>query len=410
MLIALAKEKGLKVTCDVAVYALFFSRTDFPQAECLPTAEDQAALWEHIQIADILSIGSLPHQLGQALGKKVSPASGVEEALPLLLTAVSQGKLTLEDITTKMHDNPCAIFGLPEQPQTYVEVEVLRTSNFTREDAVWSPLAGKPVAGAVHRVVINGHSVYLDGTTFSMPLGRDISVTGPRAGAKPSRLSFSRQSRPSISGPTGFESKSPLMKPAAPSNLMSLSSAPVRDPSPARALSSLQPHPAFSRRHILSVKQFNREDLHALFNLASEMRTQVERFGGVDTLRGRVLCNLFFEPSTRTSSSFETAMKRCGGEVVSIAAERSSVTKGESLPDTIRTLGCYADAIVIRHPEVGSAKTAAKFSPVPIINAGDGIGEHPTQSLLDVYTIREELGSVNGITVTLSEFTLLSEQ
>ena len=168
-----------------------------------------------------------------------------------------------------------------------------------------------------------------------------------------------------------------------------------------RVFSPLTPHPAFHRKHILSVKQFTHQDIHDLFSLAHEMRLQVERQGTLDILRGKVLATAFFEPSTRTSSSFDAAMKRCGGSVVSVAVERSSVQKGESLPDTIRTLGCYADAIVIRHPEVGSAQTAAKFSPIPIINAGDGIGEHPTQALLDIYTIRSELGTVNGRTITL---------
>jgi carbamoyl-phosphate synthase/aspartate carbamoyltransferase len=184
---------------------------------------------------------------------------------------------------------------------------------------------------------------------------------------------------------------------------MALAAQPIATPavSPVPALQSLQSHPSFSRRHILSVKQFNRDDLHALFNLASEMRTQVERQGSVDTLRGRVLCTLFYEPSTRTSTSFEAAMKRCGGEVVQVTATTSSVQKGESLSDTIKTVGCYADAVVLRHPAVGSSKDVAKSSLVPIINAGDGIGEHPTQSLLDVFCIREELGSVNGVTITL---------
>jgi ornithine carbamoyltransferase len=142
---------------------------------------------------------------------------------------------------------------------------------------------------------------------------------------------------------------------------------------------SLQPHPSFHRRHILSVKQFTHRDMYDLFSLAHEMRLQVERNGTLDILKGKVLCTVFYEPSTRTSSSFDAAMKRCGGQVVQITADSSSVVKGESLPDTIRTLGCYGDAIVIRHPDVGSAQLAAKFSPVPIINAGDGIGEHPTQ-------------------------------
>ena len=94
-------------------------------------------------------------------------------------------------------------------------------------------------------------------------------------------------------------------------------------------------------------------------------------------------------------------MARCGGQVITVNTLRSSVAKGETLADTVRTLGCYGDVIVLRHPAVGSSQEAAKFSPVPILNAGDGIGEHPTQALLDVFTIREELGTVNGLTVTL---------
>jgi carbamoyl-phosphate synthase / aspartate carbamoyltransferase len=119
--------------------------------------------------------------------------------------------------------------------------------------------------------------------------------------------------------------------------------------------------------------------MYDLFTLANEMRLEVERSGTLDVLKGKVLCTVFYEPSTRTSSSFDAAMKRCGGEVVQISADTSSVVKGETLADTIRTLACYGDAIVLRHPDVGSAQLAAKYSSVPIINAGDGIGEHPTQ-------------------------------
>ncbi|KAI1787477.1 hypothetical protein LXA43DRAFT_1028840 [Ganoderma leucocontextum] len=176
----------------------------------------------------------------------------------------------------------------------------------------------------------------------------------------------------------------------------------VRGPAASmQVFSHLLPHPAFNRRHILTVKQFGHRDVHDLFTLAHEMQLQVERNGTLDILKGKVLATLFYEPSTRTSSSFDTAMKRCGGEVVNVHVDSSSVLKGESLPDTIRTLGCYADGIVIRHPDVGSSQLAAKFSPVPILNAGDGIGEHPTQALLDVYTIRSELGTVNGRTITM---------
>lgn len=158
----------------------------------------------------------------------------------------------------------------------------------------------------------------------------------------------------------------------------------------------------FYGQHILSVAQFSRSDLEDVFEVAAEMRTMVERVGTFDLLKGKILANLFYEPSTRTSSSFTAAMERLGGSVIPINEVRySSVSKGESLPDTVRTLETYSDVIVIRHPETGSAAIAARYCRKPIINAGDGIGEHPTQALLDLFTIREELGRVDGLTVTM---------
>jgi len=158
----------------------------------------------------------------------------------------------------------------------------------------------------------------------------------------------------------------------------------------------------FYGNDILSVLQFNREDLDYIFEVAKEMRAMVERVGTFDLLKGKILANLFYEPSTRTSSSFFSAMERLGGSVIPInEVHYSSVAKGESLPDTIRSLGCYADVIVIRHPEVGSAKMAAEYARKPVINAGDGPGEHPTQALLDLFTIMEELERVDGLTVTM---------
>ena len=158
----------------------------------------------------------------------------------------------------------------------------------------------------------------------------------------------------------------------------------------------------FYGQDILSVSQFCREDLDYVFGVAEAMRTMVAHIGTFDLLKGKILANLFYEPSTRTSSSFIAAMERLGGSVIQINdVKYSSVTKGESLPDTIRTLESYADVIVLRHPETGSAAIAAQYARKPIINAGDGIGEHPTQALLDLFTIREELGAIDGLTVTM---------
>ncbi|OGO22589.1 MAG: aspartate carbamoyltransferase [Chloroflexi bacterium RBG_16_51_16] len=155
-------------------------------------------------------------------------------------------------------------------------------------------------------------------------------------------------------------------------------------------------------KDILSVRQFNREDLEYIFAVSHEMRTMVERVGTFDLLKGKILANLFYEPSTRTSSSFTAAMERLGGSVIPInEVKYSSVTKGETLADTVRTLECYADVVVLRHPETGSAAIAAKAARKPVINAGDGTGEHPTQALLDALTIREELGHLDGLTITM---------
>ncbi|RCK74308.1 MAG: Aspartate carbamoyltransferase [Anaerolineae bacterium] len=158
----------------------------------------------------------------------------------------------------------------------------------------------------------------------------------------------------------------------------------------------------FYGKDILSVKQFNRADLEYIFGVAHEMREMVERIGTFDLLKGKILANLFYEPSTRTSSSFTSAMERLGGSVIPINEVRySSVAKGESLPDTVRTLECYADVIVLRHPEIGASALAAQYARKPIINAGDGVGEHPTQALLDLFTIVSELNQVDGLTVTM---------
>lgn len=159
---------------------------------------------------------------------------------------------------------------------------------------------------------------------------------------------------------------------------------------------------SFFGRDIVSVDQFSRKDLSYIFDRAEDMRNIVKRIGATDLLKGYMLANLFYEPSTRTSSSFIAAMKRLGGMVIPIhGVQFSSVSKGESLPDTVRTLECYADVIVLRHSEVGASEIAATYCRKPVISAGDGVGEHPTQGLLDLYTIYTELGNIDGLHVAM---------
>lgn len=159
----------------------------------------------------------------------------------------------------------------------------------------------------------------------------------------------------------------------------------------------------FHGQDILSVNQFTPTSLEYIFDVAEEMRAMVGQQGGAELLKGRVLSCLFYEPSTRTSASFIAAMERLGGSVIPITqgVQFSSVSKGETLHDTIRTLEQYSDVIVLRHPEKGSAAIAAAAADIPVINAGDGAGEHPTQALLDLFTIREELGRLNGLHIAM---------
>lgn len=158
----------------------------------------------------------------------------------------------------------------------------------------------------------------------------------------------------------------------------------------------------FKGQHILSVSQFDKDAIAYVFDVAEEYHYDGKKVAALKPLQGYVLANLFYEPSTRTSSSFMAAMQRLGGTVIPInEVKYSSVSKGESLPDTVRTLEAYADVVVLRHYETGAAVLAAKYAHKPIINAGDGIGEHPTQALLDLFTILRERGTIDGLTITM---------
>ncbi len=150
--------------------------------------------------------------------------------------------------------------------------------------------------------------------------------------------------------------------------------------------------------HLLETQQFDRDALKEIFALATTMENHRD-----DSLHGKILATLFYEPSTRTRLSFESAMFRLGGQVITAenANEMSSAVKGETIEDTTRVVNHYADAIIIRHPEMGIADRAAAVSEVPIINGGDGAGQHPTQALLDLYTIEREFGKVDGIHVAM---------
>ena len=417
-LISLSKARDLKVTCDASIYALFYSKEQFPAcSDFLPSEADIEALWECLDVIDVLTVGNLPARMAHALGQKSLVGVGITDSIPLLVGAIHDGRLTVEEFTDKLYNNPKRIFDLQEQVDTFVEIDLDR--DFVPSADAWYPVSNKQhkMKGFIERVTFNGNSVAADGQLSTKePLGKDVSgiLASQVNAAVPSELlsPIARANRFSFSATQDelkelrkigqvrgreasvFEIDSqvePVNEPAL-----------VKELAPPSALQQalLKNNNPFLRRNILSVRQFTRSDLHVLFTLAQELRLAVERVGVLDLLKGKVLATLFYEPSTRTASSFDAAMQRLGGRVLNVQTQTSSVKKGETLQDTIRTMACYADSIVLRHPDESSASIAAKYSPVPVINGGNGSVEHPTQAFLDLFTIREELGTVNGLTIT----------
>jgi aspartate carbamoyltransferase catalytic subunit len=165
----------------------------------------------------------------------------------------------------------------------------------------------------------------------------------------------------------------------------------------------LLPPPPTERRHLLSIADLSREDVDRLLATARSFARSLDReMKKLPTLRGRTVVNVFYESSTRTSASFELAAKRLSADTMSIKASGSSVDKGESLKDTALTLGAYdPDVIVIRHPQIGAAQLVAGVTKAHVVNAGDGKHQHPTQALLDLYTLQDEFGRLEGLHVAI---------
>jgi len=160
--------------------------------------------------------------------------------------------------------------------------------------------------------------------------------------------------------------------------------------------------PAFSK-DLTNIKDLSNDNIEYIFNISEEMLQSIVNRDKLNICNGKILATLFYEPSTRTRLSFESAMIRLGGSVIGFSGiESSSVSKGESLSDTIRTVASYSDIIAIRHPSEGAARVAAEYSKVPVINAGDGGHQHPTQTLLDLFTIKKKKDTIKSLNIMLA--------
>ncbi|OMJ25879.1 Protein pyrABCN [Smittium culicis] len=484
-LINLSKEKGLKVSCDATVFSLF-PLPPSSLSECTNESEvDRFKIWEQFGSIDCLSIGLAPKIVTEKLSDLESYSLSYSLALPLLLSAVSSGRISISDIATKLSTNPKQLFGFPDQSETYIEVNVDRPAFLSQSIPELSEYAaeaigyyGSEVSSSLHRVVYYGTTAFLDGKVIKsstkrsgINLSKDLRkiYSGPSKKEIVSDSLTDNFEQPSVStaerhisnllkdesqnqftGASNIFSNtlgSPMINSTKVENDYTLNQIPSLSPgqnksdknyasiysdnksmdsslisqsqlhiqrgmSPINAsdihkyfLSSILQRfggiNPFYMQSIISVRQLSKNHLYMLFAVAMELRTAVANYGMIPLLQGKVMASVFYEPSSRTSSSFQAAMLRLGGQVFSINAETSSIAKGESLSDTIRTFSSYSDVVVLRHPDRGAAKSVSDLNEIPILNAGDGTGEHPSQAMLDAFTIREELGTVNGLTVTM---------
>ncbi|NWV02141.1 PYR1 protein, partial [Ptilonorhynchus violaceus] len=387
LLIKAAKQRGIPVTCEVAPHHLFLSQDDLGRLgkgraavrPVLGTCRDVEALWENMDIIDCFATDHAPHTLEEKQGQEPPPGyPGLETMLPLLLTAVSEGRLSLDDIVQRLYENPRKIFGLPAQEDTYVEVDLehewIIPSCTAFSKARWTPFEGMKVKGTVRRVVLRGEVAYIDGQVrcragpgLPAPLATGPfwhpapgpGTAGQGTAMPPAPLLPWPAWHLGDPSPATEDTREKVSRKAAelghPHGLTSCSRCHRYGGSPGQPLLPTGPHPLVGQ-HVLSVRQFSKEQLSHLFNVAHTLRMLVQKERSLDILKGKVMATMFYEASTRTSSSFAAAMSRLGGSVLSFSEATSSVQKGESLADSVQTMCCYADVLVLRHPQPGAVE------------------------------------------------------
>ncbi|KAF1541067.1 CAD protein, partial [Eudyptula albosignata] len=422
LLIKAAKQKGIPVTCEVAPHHLFLCQDDLGRLgegraavrPVLGTHQDVEALWENMDTIDCFATDHAPHTLEEKQGQEPPPGyPGLETMLPLLLTAVSEGRLTVEDVVQRLYENPRKIFGLPAQEDTYVEVDLehewIIPSCTAFSKARWTPFEGMKVKGTVRRVVLRGEVAYIDGQVLVPPgYGQDVkkwpsgAVLVPHAApAKESTKVPGRASSPRRPGPGGegrfhlppriHRASDPGLpgrgvggvawRSAADPTVIQDSYFYPLGPLPRQVSPQGAPHFQTSPllhplvgQHVLSVQQFSKEQMSHLFNVAHTLRMLVQKERSLDILKGKVMASMFYEASTRTSSSFAAAMSRLGGSVLSFSEATSSVQKGESLADSVQTMCCYADVLVLRHPQPGAVEVRGAGGAGPAWGWGGPLG------------------------------------
>lgn len=377
VLVRESKKMGCDITCEVSPHHLFLTHDLLPEMlkEVRPKLgmkKDIDALWENLSYIDCFATDHAPHLLKDKMEKCCPGFAGLETALPLLLNAVKDNRLSLEDIVLRYYENPCKIFNIKPQSidETYIEIDldtkwtIPKKLKYTKCD--WTPFEGMKVCGLVRRVVLHNKIVYLDG-----------EIVGDRGIGK-------------------------IVIPSENNMLESFQDKVIVSPLKIENKNHKTTSDKLVLNSIIGVEEFDRNMLRKLFQTASDMKKRVKNkdLSLLEILKGRIITSVFYEPSTRTNCSFSSAIKRLGGDVLEIKSENSSIKKGESIEDFMRAMECYSDLVILRSPTQEDIYRAKKVMKIPLINAGNGDGEHPTQALLDIYTIREEKGTANNLTIT----------
>ena len=372
-----AKANGLNVTCEVTPHHLFLNDENVIDLDpnfrtvkpILNTDEDKKALWDNLDIIDCFATDHAPHLKTEKKSCGCPGFTGLETALPLLLNAVNENRLTIKDIIDKYHHNPKKILGLNENygQDSFIEINLDKEYTIRDEDLItkagWSPFNNFKVKGCLERFIYKNECVYNNGLSNELRLGQNVNIY--KNNSKYNLLKSESENNNNINNLENEELD------------------------------------VYKLDSIINVDQFNRDNLRVLFKNACIIKQNIKKNGSLDVLKGKVIGLYFDEPSTRTYGSFSVAVQKLGGSILSISKNNSSSKKGETLYDTLKCFETYCDLIVIRTSTKNTLRDIKDKIKIPIINAGDGDDEHPTQALLDVFTIREERGTVNNLVVSI---------
>ena len=389
-----ARRQGLSVTCEVTPHHLLLGCNIHVKPPIQSTSNE---LLERLHDIDIIATDHAPHLETEA--SSCPGVAGLETCLTLMIDLVNRGKLTINRLIEMTHFAPLRIFNVKSNisdfENNYVEIDINHRHRLTHpifSKCRWSPFAGMEVTGKIKKVVIDGK----DAMTLPLPL--PLPLKGPLKTIVATNSTATATTDISTSTAVSTSTSTSVS-----TSQKSLQDTFVRQPLPPS-------ENEFYKKSIVSCSQFTKKNLRELFDLATSYRLGTNK--ELDPIypinptnpnnknkKPLLLGLLFLEPSTRTVSSFTAAAHRLGINVINPQIENSSMCKGETIDDTVKTLSCYCDAVVLRSNIKGICDKLSKNLDIPIINAGDGTGEHPTQALLDIYTIREERGSLHGLTI-----------